>query len=142
MPGVELMAHVDDGQDVIALRGELDVTSSSDAEAAITAMMRPGRVLVIDMSAVDFIDCGALGALLRVQDLAWNTGGDVMLAAPPRHVRRLLTLTGKDEVFWVLASVQAAVAGLPGRGARYAGRRLAVSTACPGRVAPSRTGTG
>jgi hypothetical protein len=32
--------------------------------------------------------------------------------APRPHARRLLTLTGQDEVSWVQASVAAAVAGL------------------------------
>jgi hypothetical protein len=69
-------------------------------------------------------------------------GGNMMLAAPQPHVRRLLARTGNDEVFWVQASVEAAVAGLAGRRRRYPWRRLAVRTARPGRAAPSRTGTG
>jgi anti-sigma B factor antagonist len=101
-----------------------------------------GQSLVIDMSAVDFIDCSSLGALLRVRRLARGCGGDVVLAAPHGLVLRLLTLTGNDEVFWVEASVKAAVAGLAGRRGRYPWLRLAVRTARPGRAAPSRTGTG
>lgn len=142
MSGMDLSADICEGCVVVALRGDLDVTGAADAEAALTALMIPGRCLVIDMLALDFIDCGALGALLRVQELAWSMGGDVVLAAPQPYVRRLLALTGKDKVFWILASVAAAVAGPPGRGTRYAGRRLAASTARPGRAAPSRTGTG
>ena len=69
-------------------------------------------------------------------------GGDVVLAAPQPHVRRLLARTGNNEMFWVQASVEAAVAGLAGRRWRYPWRRLAVRTARPGRAAPSRTGTG
>ena len=74
----------------------------------MTALMVPDRCLIIDMSALDFIDCGSPDALLRVQWLAWSTGGDMVLAA---------------------------AAGLPGRGARFGGRPLAVSTACSGRAA-------
>jgi anti-anti-sigma regulatory factor len=102
----------------------------------------PDRCLIIDMSALDFIDRGSLDALLRVQWLAWSTGGDVVLAAPQRHVLRLLALTGTDHAFLIHASVQAAAAGLPGRGARYGERPLAVSAAWSGRAAPSSTGTG
>jgi hypothetical protein len=107
----------------------------------MAALVVPDRCLIIDMSALDFIDCGALDALLRVQWLAWTTGGDVVLAAPQRHVLQLLALTGRDHAFLIHTSVQAAVAGLPGRRAGYGGRPLAVSTARPGRAAPSRTGT-
>ena len=113
----------------------------ADAIAAITALVVPGRCLIIDMSALDFIDCGSLGALLRVQWLAWSTGGDVALAAPQRHVLRLLALTGNDHAFLTHASVQAAAAARPGRGVWHAGRPLVVSTAPSGRAAPSGTGT-
>ena len=139
MPGAELTASVRDGHVVAALRGELDMTDAADAEAAITALLARGQYLVIDMSALDFIDCGSLGALLRVEWLAWSTGGGVVLAAPQRHVLRLLALTGGDHAFLIHASVQSAVAGQPGRGARYGERPLAVSTAWSGRAAPART---
>jgi anti-anti-sigma factor len=92
------------------------MTGAADAGAAITALVVPDRCLIIDMSALDFIDRGSLGALLRVQWLAWSTGGDVALAAPQRHVLQLLALTGRDHAFLIHASVQAAAAALPGRG--------------------------
>jgi anti-anti-sigma factor len=110
MPGVELTTSACDGHLVVALCGDLDVTGAADAEAAITALVAGGQYLVIDMSALGFLDCGALGALLRAQAqaLARRGGGDVVLAAPQPLVRRLLALTGNDEVFWV--AVGAAVA--------------------------------
>lgn len=67
MQGIELKASACDGHVVVALRGELDITDAADAEAAITALMARGQYLIIDMSALDFIDCSSLGALLRVQ---------------------------------------------------------------------------
>jgi anti-anti-sigma factor len=54
----------------MALRGDLDVTGAADVEAAIAARVARGQSLVIDMSALDFIDCSSLGALLRAQRLA------------------------------------------------------------------------
>jgi anti-sigma B factor antagonist len=120
MPGVELSTGAWDGHVVVALRGELDVTGAAEAEAAITALVARDRYLVIDMSALDFIDCSSLGALLPARALARRGGGDVVLAAPQPHARRLLALTGQDEVFWVQASVAAAIAGLASCQARYA----------------------
>jgi len=142
MPGVELEASVRDGHVVVVLRAELNVIGAADAEAAITALVAPGQSLIIDMSALDFMDCASLGALLRVQTLARRGDGEVLLAAPQRQVLRLLALTGMDDRFWVHASVAAAAAGVASRRRRYPWRRLAVRTARPGRAAPSRTGTG
>jgi anti-sigma B factor antagonist len=142
MPGAELLTGTYDGNVVVTLCGELDVTGAAEAEAAIAALVVRGQYLVIDMSMLDFIDCSALGVLLRAQALARRGGGDVVLAGPRPPVRRLLALTGNDEVFWVQVSVDAAVAGIASRRRRYSWRRLAVRTARPGRAAPSRTGTG
>jgi len=108
MPSVQLSTRACEGHVVVALRGDLDIIGAADAGAAITALVVPDRCLIIYVSALDFIDCGSHDALLRVQWLAWSTGGDMVLAA---------------------------AAGLPGRGARFGGRPLAVSTACSGRAA-------
>ena len=67
MPGVELKASVRDGFVVVVLRGDLDVTGAADAQAAIAALVAPGQTLIIDISALDFMDCASLRALLRVQ---------------------------------------------------------------------------
>jgi anti-anti-sigma factor len=107
MPGVELTTSACDGHLVMASCGDLDVTGAADAEAAITALVARGQYLVIDMSALGF-RCSALGALLRAQALARRGGGDVVLGAPQPLARRLLALTGNDEVLWV--AVGAAVA--------------------------------
>jgi anti-sigma B factor antagonist len=141
VPGIELNVSVREGFVIVGLRGGLDVTGAADAEAAIMTLVARGQSLIIDMSALDFIDCCSLGALLRVQGLA-RRGGGVVLAAPQRHVLRLLALTGNDEAFPMYASVAGAVAAIASRRRRYAWRRLAVGTARSGRAALSRTGTG
>ena len=125
MPKVNLSTSTRDGHVVVALCGELDLTGAASAEVAIGALIARGQSLIIDMSALDFMDCASLGALLRVQGLARRGGGDVVLAAPQPHVRRLLALTGKEDAFWVGASVAAAVAAssAAGRGMLSGGLR-------------------
>ena len=142
MPGVELTSHAGDGHVVVALHGELDITGAAGAEAAITVLVARGQCLVIDLSALDFLDSCSLSALKRVRARVRRGGGDLMLAAPQPLVRRLLALTGADDVFWVEASVDAAVAGIVRRRGRYPWLRLAGRTARPRRAAPSPTGTG
>jgi anti-sigma B factor antagonist len=67
MPGVELSSGACDGHVVVALHGELDVAGAPEVQAAITALVARGRCLVIDMSALDFIDCTSLGALVQAR---------------------------------------------------------------------------
>ena len=120
MPGVELSTRAHAGHVGVALRGDLDVTSA----------------------APDFIDCNSLSALLRVQRLVRSTGGDVVLAAPPRQALRFPSLTGKDDAFGLHASAEDAVVSRGSRRTRYGGRGLALNTARPGRAAPSDTCAG
>jgi hypothetical protein len=55
---------------------------------------------------------------------------------------RLLALAGTDDAFGLQPSVEDAVVSIGSRQTRYGWRGLVVSTARPGRVAPSRTCTG
>lgn len=119
---LELSVCVRDGYAVAAARGELDVTSSAGVKSAIAALTARHPAVIVELSAVEFMDCGALGALLRVQRLARQGGGDVLLAAPRAIALRPLGLTGM-EVFGVHASADAAVASIAGNPVAGASRR-------------------
>jgi len=123
---VELQTRVCRGYVVVVLRGELDTRDAEDTAAAVAAPAAGGQQLIIDLEALDFIDCHAVGALLRVRETARQAGGDVLLAAPRGPVLRLLTLLGVPGVH---ASV-AAAADSAGSDARW----RAVSIARSGRA--------
>jgi anti-anti-sigma factor len=87
------------------------VSAASAADAVLAAAAAAGGgCVIVDLSAVEFIDCCALGALARVQKLAWRAVGGALLAAPREPVRRLLDLTGLSGVFSIHASTAAAAA--------------------------------
>jgi anti-anti-sigma factor len=75
----------------------------------LTAAAARNPRIIIDLAALEYIDCHALGALGRVRAQARRAGGDLLLAAPRGPVRRLLDLTGLTGVFSVRASVDQAV---------------------------------
>jgi anti-anti-sigma factor len=75
---------------VIALIGELDTTDAITTAAAVTAFAPSGQQLIIDLAALEYIDCHAVSARQSSQ----RAGGDVLLAAPHGLVLRLLTLIG------------------------------------------------
>lgn len=112
---------------VVALRGDLDVVDDG-AAAAVAAC---GPRVIVDLSALEFVDCYALGALLRVQQAARAAGGGVRLAAPRRLVLRVLDLAGLAGMFCVYLSVAAAGASDGRRSAKEAGPQLAAGTAAP-----------
>jgi anti-sigma B factor antagonist len=111
---LELSARLAENQLVVAFQGQLDAIDAAPAVAAVTALKPLGRCLIIDLAALDFIDCFALRALLEMRQQVQLAGGDVLLAAPREPVQRLLTLTRLDPSFCVHATVAAALASMNG----------------------------
>ena len=57
------------------------------------------RVLVLDVSNVEQLDAGGLGALLLVRRWVMNKGGRMKLVNPPAFFRRILEATHLNSVF-------------------------------------------
>ncbi|MFD8782524.1 STAS domain-containing protein [Kitasatospora sp. NPDC059599] len=72
-------------------------------------VLRPSR-LVVGLSGLGFCDSVCLNALLGALAAARAVGVELLLAAPGAQARRLLEVTGADEVFTVRPSVRAALA--------------------------------
>jgi anti-sigma B factor antagonist len=102
------------GHVVVALDGELDVVDAASVMAVLTAAAAGNPRIIVDLAALEYIDCSALGALARVQATVRQAGGDLLLAAPRGPVQRILTLTGLIGVFSVHASVEQAVRAAEG----------------------------
>jgi anti-sigma B factor antagonist len=134
---VEMRAPAN-GHAVVALAGDLDITGAAAAAAAVTAAVPAGQWLIIDVAALEFIDCSGVRALLSVQGLARQAGGDVLLAAPQAPVLRLVTLLRLAGFLGVHASV--AAAALSAGPTQDAARRPAASTARPERAAAAAAG--
>lgn len=105
MASVSLSTREYGGHVVVVLCGELDVLDAASVEVMLAAATVRNPRVIVDLSALEFIDCCALGALGRVRAQARQAGGDLLLAAPRRQARRILTLTGLIGVFSVHASV-------------------------------------
>ena len=94
MVSIELSSRVYPGFAVVALAGELDAASVPAAAAAIQEGVGPGRRVIVDLGAVQFAACHALGALAVAAKRTRRAGGGVLLAAPQAAVLRVLELTG------------------------------------------------
>jgi len=105
MASVSLSTREYGGYVVIALQGELDIVDAASVMDVLAAAAAGNPRIIVDLAALEFIDCCALGVLGRVREQARQSGGDLLLAAPYGPVRRLLDLTGLIGVFAVHASV-------------------------------------
>lgn len=89
-----------DGTTIVKLAGELDMSSSSALFDAVTVMRPLTTELVVDLSAVGFIDSSGLRALLAGrQAIAEDRGGRLRLTGCTSSVVRLLELSGTKSLF-------------------------------------------
>lgn len=90
-----------DGIVLLRLAGRLDAANAPALERTLTAARGEAPRLLLELSAVDFLDSSGLGALVGALKSCRRAGGDLRLAAPSAPVARLLRLTALDRVFAV-----------------------------------------
>jgi anti-sigma B factor antagonist len=100
-----------EGYTICRPAGELDAFTVHQFRQALAAVASSGR-LVIDLSAIPFVDSAGLGALIggirRVREL----GGTVVVACGRRTLASLLQRTGVDRIVTVTTSVDDAASWL------------------------------
>ena len=98
------------GAVVVSLAGELDLYNAHEVRDALLEICAesPDR-LVVDLSAVRFIDSTALGVLIEARTKLANRRG-FLLAAPGLETRRALEISGLDRHFAVHDSLDSALA--------------------------------
>jgi len=85
---------------VLALRGELDLASRHQLERELVSAEDVGfDSMVVDLSALEFMDCAGMHALLGAHRRAHAAGRRLSLRRGPREVHRLFELAGVDQVF-------------------------------------------
>jgi anti-sigma B factor antagonist len=98
-PGTDLVIIAGQRGDwpVLRLRGELDVSSRDQLRRAISAALEHyPKVLVLDASGLDFIDCGGLSVLIWAHQRMAERGHQLIITGATPMVRRLLHVTGLD----------------------------------------------
>ena len=99
------------GYTVVELAGEVDATNSDELYDVLESVVlqRP-RLLVVDLSALTFMDSTGLRMLLRSSRELDQQGGVLALASPQVSVARVLQLTRADQLIPVYGTVADAIA--------------------------------
>jgi anti-sigma B factor antagonist len=95
---------------LVALCGELDLVDAAAVTAALEVVAAREPWIIVDLAGLEFIDASGTAALSRGRGHARNAGGDLLLAAPQRRVRRVLAILWEGDGFAVHASVAEAAA--------------------------------
>ncbi len=93
--GVEV-AHIN-GETVLAVRGEVDASTSSAFRAAVEEFDGEGGRLVIDLSAVPFMDSSGLSVIAGTLVRQERAGGSLCIRNPRRQARQILDMSGLDQ---------------------------------------------
>ena len=113
-------AQLDDGVRVIAVRGELDLSTATELEAPLDEAISSGDVSVlIDLSECEFIDSTGIALIVRAwQRLDRNAGGEgsgrVVICSYNDQVRRVLEITGLELSIPIHSTRDEALAALRG----------------------------
>jgi anti-sigma B factor antagonist len=105
-----------DGVCVVAVRGELDLSTAPDLEGPLNAAVSGnGGSVLIDLTECEFIDSTGIALIVRAwQQLDQGANGRLNICAPNEQVRRVFDVSGLDQSIPVHASRDEGLAALRG----------------------------
>ncbi len=97
-------------QTIVTLRGELDLATQGTFRAQVIDLIVSGaNHLVIDLSALDFLDSTGLGALIGIRRRTHALQGSMVLVCPTHAVLELFAIAGLEKVFDIRPTLDAAL---------------------------------
>jgi anti-sigma B factor antagonist len=88
---------------VVTLDGELDLSTASVLEEALSQIVSEARTETIEfnLSRLDYLDATGLSLLVKFKKHAETLGAAVILRDPQPHARRVLEITNLDLYFGI-----------------------------------------
>ena len=106
---------LDSSTAVISVEGELHVSTAPEFSRALNAAIAGGTTsVVLDMTAVSFVDSTGLSVLLNTLRRVTRRGGRLAIACSNPTVQRLYEITRLDSTFDITPDVDAAIARVRG----------------------------
>ncbi len=104
---------------IVDVAGEVDVFSAPELANQLTQLFDAGRrIVMVDLTAVTFLDSTGLGTLVAARNRAEEAGGQLPVIGSGDRVMKLFRITGLEDVFEIYPSIDAAITAT-----RAAGRR-------------------
>jgi anti-anti-sigma factor len=114
--GIRISSRRRDGFAVVTVSGELDIVTSRRFDECLAEARRDDVHIIIDLSAVDFMDTGSLAVIVGHWKQVTAAGGTLALAGARYRYTKTLWITGLADRLPMYDSVDAAIAGATGTG--------------------------
>ena len=95
------------GYTVVYLKGEVDLNRSPEARKAILGCLQKKDNLMVDLSAVDYIDSSGIACLVEGYQVSRKQQLDFALVGVSDSAMRVLQLARLDKVFPIYSSIEA-----------------------------------
>jgi anti-sigma B factor antagonist len=96
---------------VITLAGDIDLHTAPRLREVLSERARKPDVIVVDLTAVKFLDSSGVGAFVGAAPLILEAGGAFRLACPPPRVQKVFRISRLAEVIPIYDDVAAAITG-------------------------------
>jgi anti-sigma B factor antagonist len=98
---------------IVAASGDVDISTSPDLREALAHVVAEGnRAVIVDLSAVRFIDSTGLGVLVGAFTAVRNAGGRLAVVNDHSAVLKVFTITALHDVLGVHPTLDLAVASV------------------------------
>lgn len=94
---------------VVSFEGDVDLQSSPDARKALLEAVGKGKSVLVDLSAVDYIDSSGVASLVESFQKAKMEHQKFVLVSVSDSARRVLELARLDKVFTICGSISEAL---------------------------------
>jgi anti-sigma B factor antagonist len=101
---------------IVAVGGELDLVTSRQLDEHLTGARRQDRWIVLDLTAVDFMDTSSLAVIVGHWKWLQAAGGMLALAGARYRHTKTLWITGLADRLPMYETVDEALAAVPGAG--------------------------
>ena len=98
------------GAAVVSLSGDVDLQTSPSVRQKLLECLEKNRRIVVDMSAVSYIDSSGVASLVEAFQVSRKKGAIFALCSVSGSAMRVLNLARLDKVFSIHPTVEAALA--------------------------------
>ena len=94
---------------VVNVGGDLDVYTAPQLKQALDDLGLGGKVIVLELSGVHFIDSTALGVLVAALQQSRAAEGELFLVMDDPHLLKIFRITGFDTLFSIFPGMAEAL---------------------------------